>query len=56
MINITNEETKFNILEEKMWKIKMKEGISELQYQLREIDNLLLKHKDKMSFWRFKNF
>lgn len=46
MINITNEETKFNILEEKMWKIKMKEGISELQYQLREIDNLLLKHKD----------
>ena len=46
MINITNEEIKFNNLEENMWKIKMQEGINELHYQLRKIDNLLLKYKD----------
>ena len=46
MINITKNETKFNDLEEKMWKKKMQEGLNELKDQLRKIDNQLLKNKD----------
>jgi hypothetical protein len=46
MINIANNEIKFNDLEEKMWKIKMKEGLEELKYQLKVIDDFLLKNKD----------
>lgn len=46
MINITKNETKFNDLEEKMWKKKMQEGLEELRNQLRIIDNQLLKDKD----------
>lgn len=46
MINITKNETKFNDLEEKMWKKKMQEGLNELKDQLRKIDNQLLKDKD----------
>ena len=46
MINITKSETKFNDLEEKMWKKKMQEGIEELKEQLRKIDNELLKSKN----------
>ena len=46
MINITNNETKFNDLEEKMWKKKMQEGLEELKDQLRQIDYHLLKNKD----------
>ncbi len=46
MINITNNEIKFNDLEEKMWKKKMQEGLEELRNQLRIIDNQLLKDKD----------
>lgn len=46
MINITKNETKFNDLEEKMWKKKMQEGIEELKEQLRKIDKELLKNKN----------
>ena len=46
MINITNNEIKFNDLEEKMWKKKMQEGLEELKNQLRVIDNQLLKDKN----------
>ena len=46
MINITKNETKFNDLEEKMWKKKMQEGIEELKEQLRKIDKELLKSKN----------
>ncbi len=46
MINITKNETKFNDLEEKMWKKKMQEGLEELKDQLRQIDNQLLKNKN----------
>lgn len=46
MINITNNEIKFNDLEEKMWKKKMQEGLEELRNQLRIIDNQLLKDKN----------
>lgn len=46
MNNITNNNIKFNDLEEKMWKAKMQEGLKELKYQLKEIDYLLLKNKD----------
>ena len=46
MINITNNEIKFNDLEEKMWKKKMQEGLDELREELRQIDNLLLKNKN----------
>lgn len=46
MINITNDRINFNNLEEKMWKIKMQEGIDELKTQLRKIDFYILKHKD----------
>lgn len=46
MINITNNEVKFNDLEEKMWKKKMQEGLNELREQLRKIDYLLLKNKN----------
>lgn len=46
MINITNNEIKFNDLEEKMWKKKMQEGLNELREQLRRIDNQLLKDKN----------
>ena len=46
MINITNNEIKFNDLEEKMWKKKMQEGLEELRNQLRTIDNQLLKDKN----------
>ena len=46
MINITKNETKFNDLEEKMWKKKMQEGIEELKEQLRKIDNELLNSKN----------
>ena len=38
MINITNDRINFNNLEEKMWKIKMQEGIDELKTQLRKND------------------
>ena len=37
MINIANNEIKFNDLEEKMWKKKMQEGLDELRNQLRRI-------------------
>lgn len=37
MINIANNEIKFNDLEEKMWKKKMQEGLDELREQLRKI-------------------
>ena len=46
MINITNNEVKFNDLEEKMWKKKIQEGLNELREQLRKIDYLLLKNKN----------
>ena len=46
MLNISKDETKFNDLEEKMWKKKMQEGLNELREQLREIDNKLLKNKN----------
>lgn len=46
MINITNNEIKFNDLEEKMWKKKMQEGLDELREQLRRIDYQLLKNKN----------
>ena len=46
MINIANNEIKFNDLEEKMWKKKMQEGLEELRNQLRIIDNQLLKDKN----------
>ena len=46
MINITENEIKFNDLEEKMWKKKMQEGLDELKEQLRKIDNQLLKDKN----------
>ena len=46
MINITNTNVKFNDLEEKIWKIKMQEGLESLKYQLKSIDYLLLKNKD----------
>ena len=46
MINITNNEIKFNDLEEKMWKKKMQEGLDELREQLRRIDYQLLKSKN----------
>lgn len=46
MINITNNEIKFNDLEEKMWKKKMQEGLEELRIQLVNIDNALLKNKN----------
>ena len=46
MINITKNVIKFNDLEEKMWKKKMKEGLEELRDQLQRIDNQLLKDKD----------
>lgn len=46
MINITNNEIKFNDLEEKMWKKKMQEGLDELRDQLRRIDYQLLKSKN----------
>ena len=46
MINITENVIKFNDLEEKMWKNKMKEGQKELREQLRKIDDLLLKNKN----------
>lgn len=46
MLNISKDETKFNDLEEKMWKKKMQEGIEELKEQLRKIDNELLKSKN----------
>ena len=45
MLNISKDETKFNDLEEKMWKKKMQEGLNELREQLREIDNKLLKRQ-----------
>ena len=47
MINITNNEIKFNDLEEKMWKKKMQEGLDELREQLRRIDYQLLKSRNK---------
>lgn len=46
MINITKNETKFNDLEEKMWKKKMQEGLEELKEQLIQIDYQLLKNKN----------
>ena len=46
MINITNNEIKFNNLEEKMWKKKMQEGLDELRDQLRRIDYQLLKSRN----------
>lgn len=46
MINIANNEIKFNDLEEKMWKKKMQEGLEELRNELKIIDNQLLKDKD----------
>ena len=46
MINIPKNEIKFNELEQKLWEIKMKEGLNELKDKLREIDNLLLKNKN----------
>lgn len=46
MINITENETKFNALEEKMWKKKMQEGLEELKEQLKKIDYQLLKNKN----------
>lgn len=46
MINITKSETKFNDLEEKMWKKKMQEGLEELKEQLKQIDYQLLKNKN----------
>lgn len=46
MINISKKEIKFNDLEEKMWKKKMKEGLDELKEQLKRIDNQLLKDKN----------
>lgn len=46
MINITNNEIKFNDLEEKMWKKKMQEGLDELRDQLRRIDYQLLKNRN----------
>ena len=46
MINITNNEIKFNDLEEKMWKKKMQEGLDELRDQLRRIDYQLLKSRN----------
>ena len=46
MINITKNETKFNDLEEKMWKKKMQEGLEELREQLKRIDDQLLKDKN----------
>ena len=46
MINITENLIKFNDLEEKMWKKKMKEGLDELRDQLKQIDYLLLKNKN----------
>lgn len=46
MINISNNEIKFNDLEEKMWKKKMEEGLNELKEQLRKIDDMLLKNKN----------
>ena len=46
MLNISKNETKFNDLEEKMWKKKMQEGIEELKEQLRKIDKELLKSKN----------
>lgn len=46
MTNISKNVIKFNDLEEKMWKKKMQEGLNELKYQLRKIDNQLLKDKD----------
>ena len=47
MINITENLLKFNDLEEKMWKKKMQEGLDELRDQLKQIDYLLLKNKNK---------
>ena len=46
MLNIAKKEMKFNELEEKLWKIKMEEGLNELRDKLREIDYLLLKNKN----------
>lgn len=46
MINIAEKEIKFNDLEENLWKQKMEEGLEELKTKLRQIDDLLLKHKD----------
>lgn len=46
MSNITNNEIKFNDLEQKMWKKKMKEGLEELKKQLETIDYQLLKSKN----------
>ena len=46
MLNISKDETKFNDLEEKMWKKKMQEGLEELKEQLRKNDNELLKSKN----------
>ena len=46
MKNITNNEIKFNDLEEKMWKKKMEEGLKELREELRRIDYQLLKNKN----------
>lgn len=46
MINIANKETKFNDLEEKMWKKKMQEGLEELKEELKQIDYQLLKNKN----------
>ena len=56
MLNISKDETKFNDLEEKMWKKKMQEGLNELREQLREIDNKLLKNKNnkELEIWRFR--
>ena len=46
MSNITNNEIKFNDLEQKMWKKKMQEGLEELKKQLETIDYQLLKSKN----------
>jgi hypothetical protein len=50
MINISNKNIKFNDLENKVWNKKMKEGIIEIKYMLKEIDKYLLKHKDNSKF------
>ena len=49
MLNITNNEIKFNDLEEKMWKKKMQEGLDELRDQLQRIDNQLLKDNEELT-------
>lgn len=50
MVNITEKSIKFNDIEEKIWNQKIEEGIIELRYRLKQIDNYLLKHKDNEMF------